>query len=189
MQRGKGGRAVGLGVPCAHTVRRLHCGGMDWSAALPTLLGTVVGASITQVADRIRWRRDQDQRRQESRREAYAAYLAALHAGSEAIRAVSLADHVTQDSRLSAAREAFGGAGLRSTREQLVLLAPESVVRVADEAFRTLRELRELVGKGHDVESPDYQQTLTRYQAALKASRNRMRADLGTPALGDDVTF
>jgi hypothetical protein len=161
---------------------------MDWSATLPALLGTILGASITLLADRIRWRRDQDQRQQESRKEAYAAYLASLHAASEAIRAVSLADHPAE-ALTGAARDAFREAGLRSTREQLVLLAPESVVRVADDAFRALRELRDLVGDGHDLESPDYQLTLGRYHAALAASRNRMRADLGSPGLSADVTF
>jgi hypothetical protein len=162
---------------------------MDWSSALSALLGTLLGASITLWADRVRWRRDQDQRRHEVRRDAYAAYLAALHAGSEGIRAVSLGDYSTATSRQSASREAFQAAKLRPTREQLVLLAPEPVVRVSDEAFRALRELRDLVGDGHTLDAEDYQVILQQYQSALATLRNLLRVDLGSPALSDDVTL
>src|SRR5688500_6428670 len=61
---------------------------VGWSAPLLTLLGTVVGASVTLFADRVRWRRDRDLRRRDERRTVYGAYLAALHTTSEEIRAV-----------------------------------------------------------------------------------------------------
>jgi hypothetical protein len=162
---------------------------VNWSTALPTLLGTIVGASVTLLADRVRWRRDQHERRHDTRRDAYATYLAALHATSEGIRAVSLGEHTPETPRPSAARAAFRSAHLNATREQLVLLAPAAIVRVADETFKGLRKLRDLVGQGHDLESPDYQQVLNRYQLVLKTLRNSMREDLGTPPLDDDVTF
>lgn len=78
---------------------------------------------------------------------------------------------------------------LNATREQLVLLAPSPIVRAADETFKGLRELRDLVGQGHDLKSPDYQQVLNRYQLILKTLRNSMREDLGTPPLDDDLTL
>ncbi len=84
---------------------------------------------------------------------------------------------------------ALRSAKLNACREQLVLLAPEPIVRAGDEAFTALRELRDAVGQGSDLNSPDYQQILKRYQAALKGLRNDMRADPGSPALDDDVTF
>lgn len=162
---------------------------MSWSTALLTLLGTIVGASVTLLADRVRWRRDQHQRSDDARRDAYATYLAALHVTSEGIRAVSLGEHGPETSRPSAARAAFRSANLNATREQLVLLAPALIVRAADETFKGLRELRDLVGQGHDLESPDYRQVLDRYQLVLKTLRNGMREDLGTSPLDDDVTF
>jgi hypothetical protein len=162
---------------------------VNWSTALPTLLGTIVGASVTLLADRVRWRRDHHQRRHDTRRDAYATYLAALHATSEGIRAVSLGEHTPETPRPSAARAAFRSANLNATREQLVLLAPAAIVRAADETFKGLRKLRDLAGQGHDLESPDYQQVLNRYQLVLKTLRNSMREDLGTPPLDDDVTF
>jgi hypothetical protein len=179
----RAGRGRSYGAGSAPYTRRVN-----W-AALLALLGTVVGASLTLLADRVRWRRDQAQHRYEVRRDAYAVYLTALHAASEGVRAVSLGEHPPEAPRPSAARTAFRSANLSGSREQLVLLAPAPIVGAADETFRSLRELRDLVGQGGGLESPGYQQMLTRYQLALKRLRNAMRADLGTPALDEDVTF
>jgi hypothetical protein len=162
---------------------------VGWSAPLLALLGTIVGASVTLFADRVRWRRDQDLRRREERRSAYGTYLAALHTTSEEIRAVSLGEHSVETTRQSAARTAFRSAHLNACREQLVLLAPEPIVRASDGTFTALRDLRDVVGRGGDLNSPDYQQILTRYQAALTTLRTAMRVDLGGPALAGDVTF
>jgi hypothetical protein len=158
---------------------------VNWSAALPTLLGTIVGASLTLLADRVRWRRDEHQRGHAARRDAYAAYLAALHATSERIRTVSHGEHLPEASTPSAAREAFSSANLNATREQIMLVAPAPIVRAADDAFRRLRTLRNLLSQGHDSESPDYKQALYRYQLALKTLRNVMRGDLGTSPLDE----
>lgn len=162
---------------------------MSWSAPLLALLGTVVGASVTLLADRARWRRDQHLRRHEALRTSYGAYLAALHATSEEIRAVSLGEHAPETSRQSAARTAFRSAKLNIQREQLVLMAPEPVVRASDETFRTLRELRDVVGDGADRQAVEYQAILDRYQAALASLREAMRADLGSPTLSGGITF
>jgi hypothetical protein len=140
------------------------------------------------IADRVRWGRDQGQRRHEELRTAYGTYLAALHATSEEIRAVSLGEHRAEMSRHSAARAAFRSAKLNACREQLVLLAPEPIVRAGDDTFTALRDLRDAVGHGSDLNSADYGPILRRYQAALKELRNFMRADLGSPPLDDDVT-
>lgn len=94
-----------------------------------------------------------------------------------------------ETSRPSASGAAFRSANLNATCEQLVLLAPASIVRAADETFKGLRELRDLVGQGHDLESPDYQQILNRHHLTVKTLRNGMREDLGTPSLDDDVIF
>jgi hypothetical protein len=161
---------------------------VDWSGPLVALLGTVVGASVTLLADRVRWRRDQHQRRYELLRAAYGDYLASLHTTSEEVRAVSL-ERKPEVSRQSAARAAFRSASLNARREQLVLLAPEPTVRAANETFVALRELRDSVSHGNDANSPGYQEILSEYLAALQRLRNAMRADLGGPPLADVVTF
>ena len=111
---------------------------MNWSTALPTLLGTIVGASVTLLADRVRWRRDQHQRRHDARRDAYATYLAALHATSDGIRPVSFGEHTPQTPKPSAARTVFRSANLDATREQLVLLAPAPIVRSGRRSVRRI---------------------------------------------------
>lgn len=161
---------------------------VNWSAGLPALvglLGTIVGAALTLLADRVRWRRDEYQRGHASRREAYAAYLAALHATSENMRTVSHGDHAPETSMPAAAREAFRSASLHAAREQIMLVAPAPIVEAANDTFRRLRKLRNLLSQGRDFESPDYKQDLNQYQLALKALRNVMRGDLGTPPLDE----
>ena len=162
---------------------------MNWATAALALVGTVVGASITLVADRVRWRRDQRERRLEARRDVYAAYLAALHVASEGLRAVSLGEHAPEVARSSAARTVFRSANLGAAREQIVLSAHSPAVRAADETYRGLRTLRDVVGQEHDHDSSSYQEVLHRYQRALKALRTTMREDLGTPPLDGDVAL
>jgi hypothetical protein len=162
---------------------------VDWWTVIPALGGTVVGASVTLLADRVRWRRDQHQRGHDARRDAYAAYLAALHATSEGLRAVSLGEHSVEVPRAAAARAAFRTTNLNALRELLVLLAPAPIVLRAGETFRELRNLRDVVAGSQDLDPPDYQPVLMRYQLALKRLRNSMREDLGTPSLDEDETF
>lgn len=185
-------------LPISPTTSALHFstpavgsypGAVNWSAPLFALLGTAVGASVTLLADRIRWRRDQAQRRAETLRQTFGTYLAALHSTSEEIRAVSLGEQPSGTSRPSAARAAFRSAQLNACREQVVLVASAPVVRVADGTFTTLRELRDVVGAGGDLDSADYQRCRASYQGHLKELRNAMRADLGSPAFAEDVTF
>ena len=61
-------------------------------------------------------------------------------------------------------------------------------MRACDETFTSLRDLRDSVGRGSDLGSPDYQQILDRYLTGLKTLRNLLRADLGSPPLHSDVT-
>ena len=165
--------------------RPTYAQGVDWSAALTALLGTIVGASVTLLADRARWRRDESQRRYEERRGSYVGFLAALHATSEALRVVPTSAGASADRR-PAAWAAFGSANVNAVREQLELLAPTPVLQVGRETFRALRELRDLVADGHNIESKDYRRVLSRYQERLIRLRHVMRYDLGTPALDDE---
>jgi hypothetical protein len=114
-------------------------------------------------------------------------YLAAIHATSEEIRSVALGEYPPETSRPSAARSAFHSAQLNACREQVVLLAPARVVHAADGTFTALRELRDIVSSGGDLDSPDYRKSLGRYQAGLNELRNAMRADLGSPAIAEDA--
>ncbi|MCF4138571.1 hypothetical protein L1856_20425 [Streptomyces sp. Tue 6430] len=51
---------------------------MDWLAPVNTLTGAAIGIGSTLLADRIRWRRDREALDRDTRRQAYAAFMAAL---------------------------------------------------------------------------------------------------------------
>jgi hypothetical protein len=156
---------------------------MDWSTALSTLLGAVVGVGSALLVERAKWSREQTQRWQQARRETYVAYLTALHQANDAMRAVSLGEHAADIDREMAARAAFRSPGVTQTREHVILVAPEPVVRAADEAFQRLRDLRELIGQGHRLGSPGYEPALTAYGDGLQALRDAIREDLGMKRL------
>lgn len=157
---------------------------MDWSTALSTLLGAVVGVGSALLVDRMRWGREQTQRWQRTHREAYVAYLTALHRANEAMRAVSLGEHATGTTLELAARAAFRSGGVYETREQVILVASEPVVRAADAVFQRLRELRDLIGQGGTLGSAGYEPALMAYGDGLQALRDAIRKDLGVEPLG-----
>jgi hypothetical protein len=156
---------------------------MNWSTALSTLLGAVVGVGSALLVDRVRWGREHVQRWQQARREAYIAYLTALHQANEAIRAVSLGEDAADAGREALARAAFRSAGIVQAREAVVLVAPEPIVQAADLAFQRLRSLRDLIGQGHQLGSPGYEPALLAYGDSLQALRNTIRQDLGMEPL------
>jgi hypothetical protein len=157
---------------------------MDWSTALSTLLGAVVGVGSALLVDRVKWGREQARRWQQARREAYVAYLTALHRANEAMRAVSLGEHPDGTTMELGARAAFRAGGVYETREQVILVASEPVVRAAEVVFRRLRELRDLLGQGGRLGSEGYEPALVAYGDALQALRDTIRKDLGVEPLG-----
>jgi hypothetical protein len=164
--------------------RVLDCTAMDWSTALSTLLGAVVGVGSALLVDRVKWGREQAQRWQQTRREAFVAYLTALHRANEAMRAVSLGERPDGTTMELAARAAFRAGGVYETREQVILVASEPVVRTAEVVFRRLRELRDLIGQGGRLGSEGYEPALVAYGDALQALRDAIRKDLGIEPLG-----
>jgi hypothetical protein len=79
--------------------------------------------------------------------------------------------------RSAAARAAFRTAGVTQAREQVILLGPRSVVVTADEAYRSLRTLRDRNGQGEGL--ADYEPVLAEYDRCLRALRDAVRRDLG----------
>ncbi|WP_406634257.1 hypothetical protein [Amycolatopsis sp. WGS_07] len=156
---------------------------MIWLAPLFTLLGTALGAGATLLADRIRWRRETSRQDQRARRDSYVVFLTAVQDANAGVRSALAGDHAPDESRSSAARSAFRGAGLFAAREQLALMAPDAVVAAADQALRQARQLRDLVIAGRRIDDAGYLRALDRFQAALDAVRSAMRTDLGTAPL------
>ncbi|QPP10654.1 hypothetical protein G4Z16_12750 [Streptomyces bathyalis] len=150
---------------------------------LSTLSGAVIGIAATVIADRNRWRREENRHALEVRREAYTEYVTALKAAGEDIRAVALGDHMSGSAREAAVREAFRGTGLYTASERLWLVGPQHVVAAGNEAFHSLRRLRDAYAGGATVGSDEDAPLIAQRRTAMALMRNRMREDLGVGPL------
>jgi hypothetical protein len=84
--------------------------------------------------------------------------------------------------RRTTAREAFGPCiGLRY---QMTISAPSRVVEASEDAFRSLRDLRDRVMEGVLVTDPVYLEGRRAYDDALAVLRVRMRTDLSVSEEG-----
>ncbi|MFF8918952.1 hypothetical protein ACF08M_38035 [Streptomyces sp. NPDC015032] len=116
---------------------------MSWISPLAALLGVLLGAGATALADRRRWRREAVVRLLELRTELYAEYLVAMEeTGRDLLRVLRT---TSADERETLAEAAFSGFSLGGTRQRIHVLAPLDVVRAADEVFRGLRRARDYV--------------------------------------------
>ncbi|KUJ67430.1 hypothetical protein ACZ90_28335 [Streptomyces albus subsp. albus] len=151
---------------------------------LSTLAGAVIGITATLVADRSRWRREEARHALEVRREVYTEFVSALKAAGEEIRAVALGDHLSDSARDAAVREAVRGAGVYTASERLWLVGPPEVVTAGNEAFHSLRELRDAYARGAAVGSAEVAPLIARRRTAMARMRRLMREDLGVGPLG-----
>ncbi|WAZ19139.1 hypothetical protein STRCI_000170 [Streptomyces cinnabarinus] len=152
---------------------------MDWMPLLSTLAGAAIGIAATLIADRNRWRREEARHALEVRRAVYTEYASALKDAGEEIRAVALGDHMTESARDAAVREAFRGTGLHTASEQLWLIGPSLVVTAGNEAFHSLRRMRDAYARGVAVGSAEDTALIQQRRTAMAEMRRRMRADLG----------
>ncbi|MEU1625481.1 hypothetical protein ABZ746_09130 [Streptomyces sp. NPDC020096] len=157
---------------------------MDWMPLLSTLTGAVIGITATLIADRNRWRREEARHGLELRREVYTEFVSALKATSEEIRAVALGDHMSESARDAAVREAFRGTGLYTASERLWLVGPPQVVAAGNEAFHSLRRIRDAYARGVAVGSDEDAPLITQRRTAMAQMRGLMREDLGIGPLG-----
>jgi hypothetical protein len=157
---------------------------MDWMPLLSTLTGAVIGISATLIADRSRWRREETRHALEVRREVYTEFATALKAAGEEIRAVALGDHMSESARDAAVREAFRSSGLYTAGERLWLVGPQQVVEGGNEAFRSLRRIRDAYARGVAVGSEEDASLIAQRRAAMANMRGLMREDLGIGPLG-----
>lgn len=125
---------------------------MSWISPLSALLGVLLGAGATALADRRRWRREAVTRLLELRTELYAEYLVATEdTGRDLLRVLRTA---AADERETTAEAAFAGFNLGGTRQRIHVLAPLDVVRAADEIFRALRRARDYVAAADPQDTP-----------------------------------
>ncbi|MGW7817216.1 hypothetical protein ACWGLF_03600 [Streptomyces puniciscabiei] len=157
---------------------------MDWMPLLSTLAGAVIGIAATLIADRNRWRREEARHALELRRAVYTEYAAALKDAGEEIRAVALGDHMSESARDAAVREAFRRTGLHTASERLWLMGPPPVVAAGNEAFHSLRRIRDAYARGVAVGSTEDRTLIQQRRTAMAEMRRLMREDLGIGPLG-----
>lgn len=116
---------------------------MNWISPFAALVGVLLGAGATALADRRRWRRESVTRLLELRTELYAEYLVAMEeTGQDLLRVLGT---TAAEERARAAEAAFASFNLGGTRQRIHVLASTDVVQAADGVFRGLRRARDYV--------------------------------------------
>jgi hypothetical protein len=157
---------------------------VDLSTLASTVVGAVIGIGATTLADRSRWKREQTTSHNQLRRQAYAAYLAALVRAHEATRTAATGEHASADHKRAAIEEAFRSADPYVHRYEMALIAPPDVIEPAVQAFRRVRGIRDLLIDGITAESVEYRIAQREYYASIDAANDAMRTDLDMPLLG-----
>ncbi|GGW35171.1 hypothetical protein CP966_14005 [Streptomyces galilaeus] len=153
---------------------------MDWLAPVNTLTGAAIGIGSTLLADRIRWRRDREALDRDTRRQAYAAFMAALSDVYTRLHETARETLPPAEAR-TAANEVFTTSNLYPLRYELALLAPWDVMEPVNQAFWKVRDLRDLVATGSThTDAPDFRTHVSDYLKATESAQAAMRRDLGT---------
>jgi hypothetical protein len=147
---------------------------MSWIPVLATALGAVIGLGSGLLIDQVRSSRDNAQRSLTARRDAYVGYLSALHDANEAMRAVALGQYSPDLTRPGGipGRQRHSG-----TRTDHPPGTGGPVIAAADEAFRSLRTLRDRIGQGEVL--AEYEPVLANYARCLQVLRDAVRHDIG----------
>ncbi|RKN08576.1 hypothetical protein [Streptomyces radicis] len=152
---------------------------MDWGTLIGTGVGGVVALAATMIAERARWRRDESVRRLETKRQLYADYLTALTRTRNHLKDIVQSPALAPEERVRQSAEAYREGGAYELRHQMGILASKPVVTAADEAFRRLRDIRDLVRDGKEGALKEEFDAMIH---AIRTLRDAMRTDLGTDA-------
>lgn len=156
---------------------------MDWSTLIATITGAVIGVGATMLAERAQWRRSQTHHWSTVRREAYAAYLAALSDGSAALRRI-VRERAPDTDVGPALHEALLAAGPWRTFHSLAMIGPPDVVAKAEDAQLALQRCRETLVDNPDLSAAPYVEARNQLLTGISVLRNAMREDLHLPSLG-----
>ncbi|MGW9375008.1 hypothetical protein ACWGVR_33920 [Streptomyces xanthophaeus] len=149
---------------------------MQWVTLISAIVGAAIATGSAMVLDKRRWQRERLDRETQTRRTLYGEYLACLSEARHTSGNVARDTDMQLPTRRTTARTAFGPCiGLRY---QITITAPSRVVVASEDAFRQLRDLRDLVMEGVLVTEPAYLEGRRNYDDALATLRLRMREDL-----------
>ncbi|WP_412516238.1 hypothetical protein K8Z49_35315 [Actinomadura madurae] len=151
---------------------------VDWLAPASTALGALLGVSSTLAVERLRWKRGHVDKVQESKRNLYVEYLAALSRTRDELRIAARTSAMPPHRRAERAVEAFKDGRAYELRYQVSVVAPCEIIAVSDYAFRVLRELRDIVESGALHTDERYIRQRDIWEAAFADLRARIRNDL-----------
>ncbi|WP_436787854.1 hypothetical protein [Yinghuangia sp. YIM S10712] len=154
---------------------------MDWAAPLSAIAGALAGIVATYVVDRGRWKQTREAESNQILRETFVAYLSHLARAVENMRYAAEAAYDTPEERRRAIRGAFSETGLFEQRYGLTMLAPPAVVEAGVDAFRRVRDLRDLLADGAQVSDGAFQTAQHRYFRSVIATSDAMREELRIP--------
>ncbi|MEV0112803.1 hypothetical protein AB0H77_06040 [Streptomyces sp. NPDC050844] len=150
---------------------------MEWMTLASTLVGGGIATVSAGYLERRRWKHDRVDQRIEARRALYGTYLAGLSTARLTFSRLVRDTEVSNAERRQLAWDAF--APCSGLRYQVVISAPEAVATAAEDVYRKLRDLRNAVSEGLQLEGSDYAEYRARYDTALRTLRAAMRVDLG----------
>lgn len=149
---------------------------MDWSTAVGTVLGAVIGAGSAVLSERARWSLGRVDRRRDALKSSYASYLANL---AKAVEQVWHAAREHGDGWLQQAMTSMQDHEVQEARFDLSLIASADVVREAEEVSIRFAEWRDIVGDDHRQGDDAFQTAWNTYRASRDALLETMRATLG----------
>jgi hypothetical protein len=156
---------------------------MPWSTLASAVVGAVIATVSAALLDRSRWRRERYAGLLDVRRVLYSDYLACLSQARNDFRVLARDPGLDTTEREHSARTSF--APCYGLRYQMSITASPSVVLVSEDAFRRLRDVRDLAGAGTLAGDERYVGGRARYEDTLTRLREAMRHELGADSLPD----
>ncbi|MFJ9816821.1 hypothetical protein ACIRU3_16370 [Streptomyces sp. NPDC101151] len=155
---------------------------MEWTTLAGTGLGAVVGVGSTLLADRVRRRRETDERARRERRDAHVTCLTKYRPAYEDMHTAATAHRDGPAQREMAVRDAFRASGCDEVRETVLICAPEEMAAVIEDVYASLPELLEVFAAGDPpLGTQEFQERRLWHARAVWAARAAMRAE---PARG-----
>ncbi|MEV0261411.1 hypothetical protein AB0I49_08705 [Streptomyces sp. NPDC050617] len=150
---------------------------MPWMTLASAVVGAFIATASAALLDRSRWRREQDDRLISARRALYGEYLTCLSQARNDFRSLARDQTVGLAERERSARDSF--APCYSVRYQMSITAASNVFVASEDAFRRLRDVRDIAAAGALAGDEVYSGGRAEYEAALARLRDAMRLDLG----------
>ncbi|MFF4258431.1 hypothetical protein ACFY1L_45310 [Streptomyces sp. NPDC001663] len=151
---------------------------MDWGTLAGTALGAILGVSTTLLAERSRWQREHSARERAVKQQLYAEYLGALSLTTHRLRDLKRSSDLTREERVGQAGEILGSTNAYHLRYQMLIIAPEHLGDLANQAFTRVRVLRDRFD-GPDINADaEWSSTMAAVSEALDSLRVAMRSDL-----------